>query len=404
MRKLLWGLCAAGMLWAQQAAAVNTDGYDIPYVNGSLQFEFPDAVRHSKDGLGFQVGGGWPLTDHSAIELNYYSLRRSRDIDDGRDYQLGVFPNYVYDFGLFGFSQPYLPNFKPYVLAGPGYVRDDTSGSVHNHFGVDAGGGLLFPLHIGNWDWGWSVRTEAGVIASYNRGESSDSGAASLWDWHINLGLQIPLTPFFKPHHAAAPVPSECSTSVVNPVTGRSDCVADSDGDGVPDNLDQCPGTPPGTKVDEKGCPTDTGKDSDNDGVPDALDQCPNTPPGVQVDAKGCAVEQTVVMQDVNFESNSAVLTGQAAKVLDGVVAALRGQPNIRIEIGGHTDSTGAAVFNLILSQQRAESVRQYLISHGIDGGRLTTQGYGDTKPVASNKTEAGKAQNRRVEFKIILQ
>jgi len=190
---------------------------------------------------------------------------------------------------------------------------------------------------------------------------------------------------------------------VVDPQTGRSDCVGDSDGDGVPDNLDQCPGTPPGTKVDEKGCPIETGKDSDHDGVPDDQDQCPNTPEGVKVDAKGCPIEQTVVFQNVNFETNSAVLTGQATHVLDSVVGALKDQPNMRVEIGGHTDSTGTPTYNLVLSQQRAESVRQYLIGKGIDGGRMTTQGYGETKPVASNKTEEGKAQNRRVEFKIIL-
>jgi OOP family OmpA-OmpF porin len=123
----------------------------------------------------------------------------------------------------------------------------------------------------------------------------------------------------------------------------------------------------------------------------------------VKVDAKGCAIEQTVVLQNVNFELNSAVLTGQATHVLDGVAGSLKGQPNMDVEIDGHTDSTGTTSYNQILSQQRAESVRQYLIGAGIDGGRMTTQGFGETQPVASNKTDAGRAQNRRVEFKIKL-
>jgi OmpA-OmpF porin, OOP family len=403
MRKLLWGCIAAGALWSQQAAAVNTDGYQIPYVDSSFIFEIPDSVRHSDNGIGFQVGGGWPLTDHSAIELNYYSLRRSRNIDGRNDYQDGVFPQYVYDFGLFGFKQDYLPNFKPYVLGGPGYVRDDAFGAAHNHVAVDAGGGLLFPLHVGNWDWGWAVRTQADLIGSLNRGNATyNSGAATLWDWHLSIGVQIPLTPFFRPHQAPPPVAKECATTVVNPVTGRTDCVADSDGDGVPDNLDQCPGTPPGTKVDDKGCPIGT-QDSDGDGVPDSADQCPDTPTGAKVDAQGCALEQTLVHQDVNFESGSAVLTGQATHVLDRIAAAMRGQKNIHLEIDGYTDNTSTAKFNMVLSQQRAESVKQYLIGQGIDATRMSTQGFGDTHPMVSNNDEAGRAVNRRVEFKISL-
>ena len=124
----------------------------------------------------------------------------------------------------------------------------------------------------------------------------------------------------------------------------------------------------------------------------------------MKVDAKGCAIEQTVVLQSVNFETNSAVLTGQATHVLDGVGGTLKGQPNINVQIDGHTDSSGTATYNQALSEQRAESVRQYLIGKGVEGTRMTTKGFGETKPVASNKTAEGKAQNRRVEFQIKLQ
>jgi outer membrane protein OmpA-like peptidoglycan-associated protein len=398
---MLWGFLALGALWAHQAAALNTDGYDIPYATGSFLYEISDSARNSDNGVGFGVGGGLPLNDHTSIELGYYGLSRSRNVDGKDDYQNGVFANYVYDFGTFGFNQAYLPNFKPYVLGGPGYVLDDTRGSKHNHVGADVGGGLLFPLHVGNWDWGWAVRTEFGVVGDLDRGHSADGGGDVLVDYHMSIGLQIPLTPLFPQHHAKSD--DGCSMSVVNLLTGRRDCNLDSDGDGVPDSADECPGTPIGTQVDAKGCPVAKGNDSDGDGVPDDVDQCPNTPPGVKVDAKGCAIEQTVVLQDVNFETASAVLTGQATKVLDGIAAALRGQPNIRVEIGGHTDDTGQPTYNLVLSQQRAESVRQYLIGKGIDAARMSTQGYGELKPIASNKTEEGRAQNRRVEFKIIL-
>ncbi|MDR3418522.1 MAG: OmpA family protein [Nevskia sp.] len=402
MRKTLWGLFVAGALWAQQAAAVNTENYDIPYVTGSFLYEISDGVRDSQNGYGFQLGGGMPLNDHTAVELNYFGLQRKRDIDGLNDYQNALFANYVYDFGMFGFDRNLLPNFKPFVQGGPGYVVDDVRGFKHRHFGLDGGGGALIPLAIGGWDWGWAVRTEAGLVGQYDRGFSVP-GHATLWDWHLTVGLQIPLTPFFKPHQAAAPAEPECKLAVVNPVTGRKDCMQDSDGDGVPDSLDQCPNTPPGTKVDDKGCPIGT-VDSDGDGVPDSIDQCPDTPAGVKVDEKGCAIEQTVVLQNVNFETNSAVLTGQATKVLDGVAAALKGQPNMHVEIGGHTDNVGAPKYNLVLSQQRAESVRQYLIGRGVEPQRMTTQGYGETQPMVSNNTEEGRALNRRVEFKIVLQ
>jgi outer membrane protein OmpA-like peptidoglycan-associated protein len=410
MRKMLLGLFVAGALWAQQAAAVNRDGYDIPYLGGSLLYELSDGVRDSQNGFGLQLNGGMPLSDHTAAELNFYGLHRKRDIDGQDDYQNGLFANYVHDFGLFGFDRNLLPNFTPYVLGGPGYVVDDVRGTKHKHFGLDGGGGALIPLAIGGWDWGWAVRTEAGLVGQYDRG-ASVPGHATLWDWHITVGLQIPLTPFFRAHHEAPAAP-DCKLAVVNPVTGRRDCLQDSDGDGVPDSLDECPNTPPGTRVDERGCPVSSVRartagasvDSDHDGVPDGIDRCPNTPPGVKVDKKGCVVAQTAVVQDLNFETNSAALTGRADSVLDGFVVALQVQANMHLEIDGHTDSSGSRSSNQALSQRRAESVRQYLIGRGVDPHRLTAQGFGGSMPMVSNNTEQGRAINRRVEFKIALQ
>ncbi len=402
MRKLVWGLFVAGALWAQQAMAVNTDGYDIPYVTGSFVYQISDGSRDSANGLGFSLGAGWPLTQHSAVELDYFGLQRKRNIDGNLDYQNGVFPNLVYDFGMFGFDQAFLPNFKPYVLVGPGYVDDDVRGTKHSHFGTDAGGGVLLPLHFGGWDWGWAVRAQAAVVGQIDHGESVP-GHSTLFDWNLTVGVQIPLTPLFKPHRAPPPVETECALAVVDPNTGRKDCLQDSDGDGVPDNIDECPGTPPGTKVDTKGCPIGNGQDSDGDGVTDDVDQCPNTPPGAKVDAKGCAIEQTLVLQYVNFASSSAELSAEATKVIDVVAEGMKGQPNMEVEIDGNADSSGAAAFNTALSQKRAEAVREYLVGKGIDAARLSIRGFGETKPLVSNNTPEGRMQNRRVEFKIIL-
>lgn len=388
--------------WSVPAAAASVDEFDAPYVAGFGLYELRDYHRDAKNGAGFQITAGIPLTPRASIELSYLDSGRERHLDGAKDFKTTLFADYVYDFGLYGFKSPLLPNFKPYTLGGIGAVQEDVLGSKKIHPGVDAGVGLLFPLAIGHWNWGWAIRTEAKVLAQYNDKETQPADQTVLVDYHFQVGLEIPLTYFFKPHHTQPSSP-ECAVAVVDPVTGRSDCVVDSDRDGVPDSKDQCPDTAPGVKVNDVGCPNEGG-DADGDGVLDADDLCPNTAAGIKVDAKGCAIEQIVVVEGVRFETNSAVLTSQATTVLDRVGASLNGQKNIKVEIGGHTDNVGAPAYNLLLSQQRAESVRQYLIGKGVDAARMTTQGYGEYRPVASNKTAAGRDANRRVEFKIILQ
>ncbi|MDZ7852804.1 MAG: OmpA family protein [Halomonas sp.] len=167
----------------------------------------------------------------------------------------------------------------------------------------------------------------------------------------------------------------------------------DTDGDGVIDANDQCPGTPAGVAVDAVGCPLD----SDNDGVPDFQDQCPGTPAGAEVNALGCVDD--LVLRDVNFEFDSATLTMGAEQILTGVAQKLRSNPNVRVRIEGHTDSMGSDSYNQDLSQARADSVADYLMRQGVDAERMRTIGYGESQPVASNDTDAGRAMNRRVEL-----
>ena len=178
----------------------------------------------------------------------------------------------------------------------------------------------------------------------------------------------------------------------------------DSDGDGVWDHLDQCPDTPKGVKVDEKGCPIPKPKpkptpaaaplDSDGDGVYDDKDQCPNTPAGAQVDERGCWVIRTV-----KFDFDKYNIKEQYYPRLNKVVGVLKNIPTLRVEIAGHTDNMGTAKYNHTLSEKRAQAVKAYLVSKGISANRLTTVGYGLTKSVASNATEEGRAKNRRVEL-----
>jgi outer membrane protein OmpA-like peptidoglycan-associated protein len=188
-------------------------------------------------------------------------------------------------------------------------------------------------------------------------------------------------------------------------------CPLDADGDGVPDGIDQCPGTPAGARVDAEGCPSDT----DGDGIPDGIDQCPDTPADTPVDDRGCAlpsserevelVERGVLrLPEVRFENNKATLTADSHAVLDDVGAILERHPDLAIEIGGHTDSYGEASYNQQLSERRAQAVLTYLTGHfpDLDAGRFTVKGYGESQPVASDRTRDGRAANRRVEFKVV--
>ena len=135
--------------------------------------------------------------------------------------------------------------------------------------------------------------------------------------------------------------------------------------------------------------------DSDKDGVPDNLDQCPNTPLGATVDARGCWTYAAKVL----FDLNSAEVKSEAYPMLNDSVLILKKNPNLKVEIDGHADSTGAPEYNMTLSEKRAQAVKDFFISRGINAERLTTKGFGITKPAASNKTKEGRAKNRRVEL-----
>ncbi|WP_273454850.1 OmpA family protein [Nevskia ramosa] len=142
--------------------------------------------------------------------------------------------------------------------------------------------------------------------------------------------------------------------------------------------------------------------DSDGDGVEDALDKCPNTPKGFRVDSTGCVIEQTVVLRAVNFVLDGYELTAPAKATLDEVSSILVAQPTLSLQVSGHTDSTGSDQYNQKLSQRRADSVRTYLISKNVDASRVIAKGYGESEPISSNESPEGRADNRRVEFKLL--
>ncbi len=183
----------------------------------------------------------------------------------------------------------------------------------------------------------------------------------------------------------------------------------DRDGDGIPDQYDKCPDEPEDKDGvdDEDGCPE---VDADNDGIPDTSDACPKEPGQPDPDPKknGCPRfihlegSSVRVLQQVHFATGSATILPDSFPMLTEIVQLLKATPAIqRMRVEGHTDNRGGADLNLDLSKRRAASVRTWLIDHGIAQERLESEGYGLTRPVESNDTDQGRAANRRVEFNI---
>ncbi len=142
--------------------------------------------------------------------------------------------------------------------------------------------------------------------------------------------------------------------------------------------------------------------DADGDGVRDDKDLCPDTPKGTRVDHTGCPLKDVTILKGVNFDFNKDTLRPDAKPILDEAVAVMQRYPEIKVEIAGHTDSVGSDAYNLSLSDRRAKTVMEYFVSKGIDAGRLSSKGYGEASPLTGNDSVAGRAQNRRVEMRII--
>ncbi len=180
----------------------------------------------------------------------------------------------------------------------------------------------------------------------------------------------------------------------------------DNDQDGIPDANDKAPND----AEDKDGFEDDDGVpdlDNDTDGVPDAQDKCPMAP-GKSED-EGCpkAVRiegnQIKILQRVEFDNGKATIRKQSFPVLEDVRIVLETNKQItKIRVEGHTDNKGKADKNLTLSQQRAESVKDWLVQRGIDAGRIEAAGIGQERPIADNKTNKGRQVNRRVEFHIV--
>ena len=179
----------------------------------------------------------------------------------------------------------------------------------------------------------------------------------------------------------------------------------DFDGDGILDGADMCPGDAGPAPT---GCP-----DRDGDGIVDKQDRCPMDAENFNeyMDADGCPDvkpqkvtikhKQIVIEEQIQFQTGKAIIEPVSFNILDDVVQVMTDYPQLEVRIEGHTDNVGSDATNLKLSKDRADAVFEYLIAQGIDGRRLQTEGFGETRPIDTNKTPQGRQKNRRVEFHI---
>ena len=316
------------------------------------------------------LGVGYQLTQQFGFELSYMKADEVEGSTSEVDYS-----QWQLD-GLF--SLPGTESVSPYVVLGFGDSEMEIDQTSFNSTMMNMGLGVQY--------WLTDQLTIRGDLRRYINFDEELQEAA------LRVGLSYTFGSVSQP--ISTPAPTPVATPIATP---KPTIIGDQDRDGVLDNVDQCPETHPNVSVDSNGCELDT----DGDGVVDRLDSCPDTAKGAKVDEKGCYIlikETQKIELKVNFASNSAVVPEESMADIQSVAEFLVQYPLTDAVVEGHTDDTGAAAYNKALSQRRASAVRDVLINRfNINADRVTAIGYGEEKPIASNKTREGRAKNRRV-------
>ncbi|NVN89116.1 MAG: outer membrane beta-barrel domain-containing protein [Desulfuromonadales bacterium] len=441
-------LLIAGSLLAMATAASagnKAQSFSLSPVIGGITF---DGKQHLETAPVYGLRAGYNFTKALGIEALFDYSNSEPTAFHGRG-------NGDVDFYRYGGELLYhfFPdnNFVPYVAAGyAGYnIKGDVPAGANSKTKGVADYGLGAKYFITD---NVALRGDVRHLI-YNNNDRTLHAIEYTMGLYLPFGGVTPAVAAVEP--APAPVVEPAPAKIVEPIAAPADsdgdgvpdsldkcpdtpkgvqvdsdgCPLDSDKDGVYDYLDKCPGTPEGVKVDSKGCPLDSDKDgvydyldkcpgtpigvkvdsvgcpldSDRDGVPDYLDKCPGTPEGVKVDKDGCpehvAKLCSPTVLDIKFDTNKSNIKPQYQAELKKVGEFLVAFPNAKGVIEGHTDSVGSKASNMKLSQRRADSVRTYIIkTFKIAPERIAAKGYGPTKPVADNKTAAGKQKNRRIE------
>lgn len=313
------------------------------YISPFASFVKTGGDRRASDGWGGGMGIGKILDKHFNVEVK--GFYEGFGGDNGPWDLAGGTADLQYYF--------FRDKFSPYAVVAAGGMNTCASANCGAGLIGEAGAGFTYELHDN-----FLLRSDVRYRYNNNLNAHVQPGTDEFHDMTVNVGFVIPFGD--KPKSAAK---SEAPIAVA-PVARAEDCsTRDADSDGVNDCLDKCPGTIKGSKIDSKGCPI------------------------------------RLVLTGEHFKHDSAELTLNAKEILDGVAGNIVAYPQKNdIEVQGHTSSEGSNSYNMKLSQRRAKSVVDYLKMKGVTN-RLIAKGYGETQPIADNRTEAGKSENRRVEL-----
>jgi outer membrane protein OmpA-like peptidoglycan-associated protein len=394
---------------AAPAAAQDYEYGALPrwYAGALYGVLLPDSVRSTGQGSNIHGLLGLTLAEAVALELDGFSATSTPDAP-GQD-------DTTFAGGGLGLTLGTPAPGNPFFMLGGGAVQQEIAGVSKTSSYGSLGIGAYLPFSLAGELW----RLEGRYNVVFND-HPSLAAEELLEDGRVNLGVLFTFgerdrdEPPLEVAQAAPDsdgdgVPDSLDQCADTPNWVRVDergCPPDEDGDGVDDARDACPASPAGTPVDATGCPVQEAvapaavADSDGDGVPDELDACPNTAAGMKVDEKGCVVPETVTLKNVHFDLESYRLTGDGFILLRAVGAAMKADPSMRLEISGHADSSGSSRYNQRLSARRAEVVRDFLNYLGIEERRMVVKAWGETRPIADNASEEGRAYNRRVEFR----
>lgn len=366
----------AGLLLASAAfsnyalAEKNTDFasglYIAPGINVmDVKDKFDGAGPGIKRKAGANLSVGYEFDSPWAIEFMYqYSKPEVRNTK--KDFKM----NYAHLDGLYTFDWFEGSGWAPYVVAGLGrmsYNVRDTNGFKESDHTLNAGAGIKYAFTKN-----FHLRLDGRGTVGFRHG---DLGAS------VNTALVY----VFGKHHSQSDASDKYTKPVVAEVVEEVEEVQETVEETVEDSTNVAAVI----------------VDSDGDGIPDHLDECPNTTAGAKVDEKGCYIlltENHEFTLNVTFASGSSVLNKDSIDDVRDLAAFLTEYPNTQVTIEGHSDSTGSAALNKRLSQQRADAVKQSLVEDfGIQESRVSSIGYGITRPIADNATVEGRAKNRRV-------
>jgi OOP family OmpA-OmpF porin len=393
MRPLALSLVAAAIVTPAQAEEQKI------YVNPFIGFQYFDHDRDLSETATFGVGLEYRFLDSLAVEPVFSRGDADRKGAPGHS----SFDDYRMDF-LYYFGEP-SENWNPYLATGAGHTEFEQLGQgTAGETRMNLGGGFRYNLND-------TFSLRADVREFYSLDEEHFDTLASLG---FSIAIGVPGTGAEKQMAEQEPQDSD-NDGVANPQdrcpgtasgvsVDNSGCEADRDNDGVVNSKDQCANTPPGAEVNSQGCE----RDSDSDGIFDGKDECPNTEAGAEVDNTGCIGEVEEVKTftiEIQFPLNQQTIGNKYDSELRQVAEFMDRNPGTTVEIGGHTDSTGTAEYNQQLSEERAQSVADRLVDKlGVSSDRVSSTGYGESRPVATNTTDAGRADNRRVEAKVQIE